>query len=75
VQGALKQVPRKQRTALVMRFYLGLSLKEIATMLGTSIGTAKSNTSRGLARMRELLAAEAICLTVGEMEEWADADA
>ncbi|GAA2903153.1 RNA polymerase sigma24 factor [Actinoplanes cyaneus] len=75
VQDALKQVPRKQRAALVMRFYLGLSLEETATVLGTSVGTAKSNTSRGLARVRELLAAEAIDLTVGELEEWANADA
>ncbi|WP_229068584.1 SigE family RNA polymerase sigma factor [Actinoplanes sp. DH11] len=75
VQAALKQVPPKQRAALVMRFYLGLNLEETAQVLGTSVGTAKSNTSRGLTRVRELLAAEDIDLTVGEIEELANADA
>ncbi|MEU4559434.1 SigE family RNA polymerase sigma factor [Actinoplanes sp. NPDC023936] len=74
VQAALKQVPRKQRAALVLRFYLGLSLEETARVMGISLGTAKSNTARGLTRVRELLAAEDIDM-VDDIEELANAHA
>ncbi|WP_229073656.1 SigE family RNA polymerase sigma factor [Actinoplanes sp. DH11] len=69
VQVALRGVPRKQRAALILRFYLGLSLEETAGVLGVSVGTAKSQTSRGLSRLREVLAAEHIDLQVADIEE------
>jgi RNA polymerase sigma-70 factor (sigma-E family) len=71
VQAALREVSPRQRAALVLRYYLGLSLEETAGVLGCNIGTAKSQTSRGLSKLRDLLAAERIDLDeVGELEEW-----
>ncbi|SDS73065.1 SigE family RNA polymerase sigma factor [Actinoplanes derwentensis] len=69
IQAALRAVPRKQRVALILRYYLGMSLEESAGVLGVSVGTAKSQTSRGLSRLREVLATERIDLQVADVEE------
>lgn len=52
---ALDQLPAKQKTVLVLRFYADMSEKEIADTLGIRPGTVKSTTSRGLARLRKAL--------------------
>lgn len=52
---ALVRLPIKQRTAVVLRFYEGLSQAETAEAMGCSVGTAKSNCARGLDRLRTLL--------------------
>ncbi|WP_330272872.1 SigE family RNA polymerase sigma factor [Lentzea sp. NBC_00516] len=52
---ALAQLPKKMRAVLVLRFFDDLSEAETARALGCGIGTVKSQTSRGLARMRELM--------------------
>jgi RNA polymerase sigma-70 factor (sigma-E family) len=49
---ALTRLPRKQRAALVLRYYEGLSDAEIAAVLGCGPGTVRSNTSRALAALR-----------------------
>ncbi|MEU4423624.1 SigE family RNA polymerase sigma factor [Actinoplanes sp. NPDC024001] len=67
VRAALREVPPRQRAALVLRYYLGLSQEETATVLGCSLGTAKSQVSRGLGRLRDLLAAEQIELSDAEV--------
>lgn len=54
---ALVEVPPRQRAALVLRFWEDLSIDETATALGCSAGTVKSQVSRGLAAMRELVPA------------------
>jgi RNA polymerase sigma-70 factor (sigma-E family) len=56
--GALARLPRKQRAALVLRYYEGLSDTEIATVLGCGPGTVRSNTSRALAALRIHLQAD-----------------
>jgi RNA polymerase sigma-70 factor (sigma-E family) len=56
---ALKALPAKQRAAVVLRHYDDQSEAEVARILSCSVGTVKSQTSRGLARLRELLADEA----------------
>ncbi|KHD74790.1 SigE family RNA polymerase sigma factor [Actinoplanes utahensis] len=73
LRAALEAVPARQRTAVVLRYYLGLSLEDTASVLECTIGTAKSQASRGLAKLRELLAAECINLTGEPMEEWTNA--
>jgi RNA polymerase sigma-70 factor (sigma-E family) len=52
---ALAQLPVGMRTVIVLRYYEDLSEAETAALLGRSVGTVKSQASRGLARMRELL--------------------
>jgi RNA polymerase sigma-70 factor (sigma-E family) len=57
---ALAQVPRRQRAALVLRYWEDLSLAETAEVLGCSIGTVKSQCARGLQRLRELLPSDMV---------------
>jgi len=51
---ALRQLPRRQRVVLVLRYFADLDEADIARTLGVSIGTVKSSASRGLARLRDL---------------------
>jgi RNA polymerase sigma factor (sigma-70 family) len=55
---ALRQLPVRQRVVLVLRYFGDFSEAQVAETLGCSVGTIKSATSRGLARMREVLASE-----------------
>jgi RNA polymerase sigma-70 factor (sigma-E family) len=50
---AVQTLPRKARAVLVLRYYEELTEAETAELLGISIGTVKSQTSRALARLRE----------------------
>lgn len=52
---ALAQLPVRQRTVLVLRFFEDRSEGDIAALLGTSVGTVKSQVSRGLDRLRAVL--------------------
>jgi RNA polymerase sigma-70 factor (sigma-E family) len=52
---ALARLPPGQRVVLVLRYFDGLDINETARVLGRSPGTVKSQTSLGLARLRELL--------------------
>ena len=47
-----------QRKTVVLRHWLGLSVTETAHELGVAEGTVKSNSSRGLARLQEVLGAD-----------------
>jgi RNA polymerase sigma-70 factor (sigma-E family) len=49
---ALGRLPRRQRAAVVLRYYEGLTEVETADVLGCSVGTVKSQTSRALAKLR-----------------------
>jgi RNA polymerase sigma-70 factor (sigma-E family) len=49
---ALRQLPVRQREVIVLRFYLDLSVQEVAHAVGCSEGTVKSATARGLDRLR-----------------------
>lgn len=53
---ALERLPTRQRTAVVLRYFEELSEAETADVLGVSVGTVKSQVSRGLDRLEELLA-------------------
>lgn len=49
----LRRLPVGMRTVLVLRYWEGLSEAEIAAELGRSVGTVKSQASRGLERLRQ----------------------
>lgn len=55
VWGAIQRLPDRQRKAVVLRYYEDLSEADTAEMLGCSVGTVKSQVSRGLARLQGLL--------------------
>ncbi|MEU4360899.1 SigE family RNA polymerase sigma factor [Promicromonospora sp. NPDC023987] len=48
----LAELPPRQRTVLVLRYYEGLSDVETAAVLGTSAATVRSHASRALATLR-----------------------
>lgn len=55
---ALRLLSVRQRGVLVLRYFGDFSETEVAEMLGCSVGTVKSASFRGLARMREVLASD-----------------
>lgn len=55
VRRALAMLPRRQRAVLVLRYLDDASEATTAEMLGCSVGTVKSQASKGLARLRELV--------------------
>jgi RNA polymerase sigma-70 factor (sigma-E family) len=52
---ALHQLPRRQREAVVLRYYGDLSEAQTADAMGCSVGAVKSHTSRAMAALRPLL--------------------
>ena len=53
---AVKELPPRQRAVVVLRYYEGLSEREIAEVLGCRPGTVKSQASAALASLRARLA-------------------
>jgi RNA polymerase sigma-70 factor (sigma-E family) len=51
----LRQLPPRQRAAIVLRYWEDHDERSTALLMGCSVGTVKSLTSRGLARARELV--------------------
>lgn len=52
---AIQRLPDRQRQAVVLRYYEDLSEAGTAEILGCSVGTVKSQVSRGLARLQQLI--------------------
>ncbi len=59
VQAALRNLPAKQRTAILLAFFAGQTHTEVATSLGIPLGTAKSRIRDGLHALNNLLATTA----------------
>ncbi len=52
---ALGELAPRQRAALVLRYFDDLSEAQTADVMGCSVGTVKSTTSRALERLREVV--------------------
>lgn len=52
---AVRALPRRQSEVLVLRYWGGLSEREIAESLGISAGSVKSAASRGMATLQQRL--------------------
>ncbi|HWB67965.1 MAG TPA: sigma-70 family RNA polymerase sigma factor [Mycobacteriales bacterium] len=53
---ALRRLPTRQREAVVLRYLGDLSEAQAATVLNCSVGSVKTHTSRGLSKLREVMA-------------------
>ena len=56
LRSALRELPARMRTAVVLRYYADLSEAQTAELMGCSASTVNTQTARGLARLRTLLA-------------------
>jgi RNA polymerase sigma-70 factor, ECF subfamily len=53
LSGFLKQLPAKQREVLYLRYFSGLTLKEVAKVVGVTLFTAASRCRLGLNKLKE----------------------
>lgn len=58
LRGAITRLPRRQRQAVVLRYYTQLSVAETATAMGCRPGTVRALTSQGLDGLRAHLATD-----------------
>ncbi|MDI6101906.1 SigE family RNA polymerase sigma factor [Actinoplanes sp. NEAU-A12] len=55
VRAALQRLPQRRRECVVLRYAFDVPEKEVASILGISVGAVKSHTSRGAAQLSEHL--------------------
>lgn len=60
VRAAVASLPRRQRTALVLRYYADLPVAEVAALMGCRDGTVRALTAQGIAGLRARLALEQV---------------
>ncbi len=60
VRAAVAQLPRRQRQAIVLRYYLGESVLDVASALGIAEGTAKALLHQARAGLREQLGSHSV---------------
>jgi RNA polymerase sigma-70 factor (ECF subfamily) len=58
VRKAIAKLPDKQRATLILRSYRDLSHREIAEVLGSSVGAVKANFFHALANLKKILGDE-----------------
>ena len=58
VREAVTRLPEKQRATLILKIYHDLTHEEVASVLGSSVGTVKANLFHALGNLKKMLAAE-----------------
>jgi RNA polymerase sigma-70 factor (ECF subfamily) len=58
VRDAVARLPEKQRATVILKIFHDLSHEEVASILGSSVGTVKSNLFHALGNLRRLLGGE-----------------
>jgi RNA polymerase sigma factor (sigma-70 family) len=53
VRAAIRRLPARQRTVLVLRYHQDLPEQEVARLLQIPVGTVKSLSSRAMTRLRQ----------------------
>jgi len=59
VREAVIRLPEKQRATLILKVYHELTHEEVATILGSSVGTVKANLFHALGNLRKMLTSQA----------------
>lgn len=68
----LRALPRGQRTAVVLRYYADLGERQVAEIMGCSVGTVRSQTARGVSTLRRAMRDETPdATTVRQHVQWA----
>jgi RNA polymerase sigma-70 factor (ECF subfamily) len=65
LMAAMKTLPEAQREALVLHHFVGMSVDEVATTLGTPSGTIKARLSRGRTALAGVLGTDEEALAGG----------
>jgi RNA polymerase sigma-70 factor (ECF subfamily) len=60
VRAAIARLPRKQRATLILRAYQELSHREIAEILGSSVGAVKANFFHALGNLKKILEGQSV---------------
>jgi len=55
IRSAVASLPRRQRTALVLRYYLDLPVRDVAAVMECPEGTVKTLTSKAIESLRQSL--------------------
>jgi RNA polymerase sigma-70 factor (sigma-E family) len=58
ILNAIRKLPKKQASVIILRYYLDLSEAEIAESLGMARGSVKSHAHRGLTKLQRMLGDE-----------------
>lgn len=55
IRSAVSSLPRRQRTALILRYYIDLPVRDVAVLMECPEGTVKTLTSKAIASLRQSL--------------------
>lgn len=58
VRAAVERLPEKQRATLILKVYQDLTHKEVAEVLGSTVGTVKANLFHALGNLKKLVTEE-----------------
>ena len=58
VWAAVRELPSRKRACVVLRYYEDLTQEEVASVLGCSVGTVRSQTSKALSLLRKVVGDE-----------------